>query len=76
MGDIGHKCLRHLLKLEFDLEMKSDKGNSLLHWRLQDKGYCLHTHPGAWEVLARSTVFSVKQSFCVKMLVTVPTLCI
>lgn len=32
MGYIGHKCPRHLLKLEFDLEMKSDKVNSLLNW--------------------------------------------
>lgn len=32
MGYIGHKRLCHLLKLEFDLEMKSDKVNSLLNW--------------------------------------------
>lgn len=30
---IGHKCLSHLLKLEFDLKMKSDKENWELDWR-------------------------------------------
>lgn len=29
-GYIGHKCLCHLLKLEFNLKMKSDKENGEL----------------------------------------------
>lgn len=38
---IGHKCLCHLLKVEFNLEMKSDKENREL--KLGDLGYyCLN----------------------------------
>lgn len=73
-GYIGHKCLCHLLKLEFDLEMKSDKVNREPDWS-QD------TWVIAWLLRLTSRMiyldtpcFSELQFLHVQMLIAVPVL--